>query len=63
MFAGAGELALRAAWTDAALAFAMTRAVGLLTAAFPRARLTLFDTEPAVLDAGSWTVCRTWVAS
>ena len=63
MFAGAGELALRAAWTDAALAFAMTRAVGLLTAAFPRARLTLFDTEPAVLDAGSWKVCRTWVAS
>lgn len=51
--AGARERALRAAWTGAALAFAMAEAIGLLAAAFPHAWLSLFDTDAAMLDAGS----------
>lgn len=51
--AGARERALRAAWTGAALAFAMAEAIGLLAAAFPHAWLSLFDTDPAMLAAGS----------
>ena len=51
--AGQRERALQAAWTGAALAFGMTEAIGLLAAAFPHAWLGLFDTDPAMLDAGS----------
>jgi putative MATE family efflux protein len=51
--AGQRERALRAAWTGAALAFAMTEAIGLLAATFPRVWLSMFDTDPAMLDAGS----------
>lgn len=51
--AGQRERALQATWTGAALAAAMTEAIGLLAAAFPHAWLGLFDTDPAMLDAGS----------
>ena len=51
--AGQRERALRAAWTGAALAFAMTEAIGLLAAAFPQVWLSLFDADLAMLDAGS----------
>jgi putative MATE family efflux protein len=50
--AGKRERALRAAWTGAAIAAAMTEAIGLLAAIFPRAWLGLFDTDPAMLEAG-----------
>lgn len=53
MGAGQHERALRAAWTGAALAFLLTEAIGLLAAAFPHAWLTLFDSDPAMLEAGS----------
>jgi putative MATE family efflux protein len=51
--AGQPERALRVTWVGAALAFAMTEAIGLLAAAFPHAWLSLFDTDTAMLDAGS----------
>jgi len=51
--AGRRERALQAAWTGAALAFAMAEGIGLLAAAFPHAWLTLFDRDPAMLAAGT----------
>jgi len=51
--AGQRERALRAAWIGAALAFAMTEAIGLWAAAFPHAWLTLFSHDPAMLEAGT----------
>lgn len=51
--AGKRERALHAAWAGAAIAFAMTEAIGLLAAAFPHAWLSLFDTDPAMIEAGS----------
>jgi Na+-driven multidrug efflux pump len=51
--AGERERALRATWAGAALAFAMTEAIGLLAAAFPHAWLSQFGTDPAMLEAGS----------
>jgi len=51
--AGRREPALRTAWIGAAIAAAITEAVGLVAAAFPHAWLTLFDTDPAMLDAGA----------
>ena len=51
--AGQRDRALRAAWTGAALAFAMTESIGLAAAAFPHAWLSLFDHDPAMLAAGS----------
>jgi putative MATE family efflux protein len=53
MGAGQRERALHATWAGAGLAFAMTEAIGLLAAAFPHAWLSLFNTDPAVLEAGS----------
>ncbi|NLO79255.1 MAG: MATE family efflux transporter [Xanthomonadaceae bacterium] len=53
MGAGLHERALRAAWAGAALAFALTEAIGLLAALFPQAWLSLFASDPAILDAGS----------
>ena len=52
---GAGERdrALRAAWISAALAAGLTEMIGLLAAAAPHAWLSLFDTDPAMLSAGS----------
>jgi putative MATE family efflux protein len=51
--AGQRERALRAAWTGAAIATGLAEAIGLAAAAAPRAWLVLFDTDPAMLDAGS----------
>jgi putative MATE family efflux protein len=45
--------ALRIAWVGAAVAAGVTEAIGLAAAAFPHAWLTLFDTDPAMLDAGT----------
>jgi len=47
------ERALRAAWTGAAIATVLSEIIGLAAAAFPYAWLRLFDTDPAMLDAGA----------
>jgi putative MATE family efflux protein len=51
--AGRYERALRIAWIGAAVAALITEAIGLWAATFPRAWLALFDTDPAMLDAGA----------
>ena len=51
--AGQRDRALRAAWIGAAIAAGLTEMIGLWAAAFPHAWLSLFDTDPAMLDAGS----------
>jgi Na+-driven multidrug efflux pump len=51
--AGRRERALKAAWIGAAISVGLTEAIGLLAALFPRAWLSLFDTEPAMLDTGT----------
>jgi putative MATE family efflux protein len=51
--AGQHERALRAAWIGAAIAAVLTELVGLAAALFPRAWLTLFDTDPLMLEAGT----------
>ena len=51
--AGQRERALRAAWTGAAIATVLSEIIGLAAAAAPHAWLRLFDTDPAMLDAGS----------
>ena len=51
--AGRFDRALRAAWIGAAIATVFTEAIGLAAAAFPLAWLTLFGSEPAMLDAGA----------
>jgi putative MATE family efflux protein len=51
--AGQRERALRAAWTGAAIATGLAETIGLAAAMAPRAWLALFDTDPAMLDAGS----------
>jgi putative MATE family efflux protein len=52
---GAGQIARaeRIAWLGAAVAVAVTEAIGLGAAVFPRAWLTLFSTDTDVLAAGS----------
>jgi putative MATE family efflux protein len=51
--AGRPERALRVAWIGAAIAAGLCELIGLAAAAAPRAWLALFDTTPAMLDAGS----------
>ncbi len=51
--AGNRERALRTAWIGAAMAMVLTEAIGLCAAAFPTAWLSLFDTDPQMLDAGA----------
>ncbi len=51
--AGKRERALRATWIGAALSFAMAEAIGLWAAFFPHAWLTLFNADPAMLEAGT----------
>lgn len=51
--AGQRERARRAAWIGAGIAVAITETIGLTAAAVPHAWLTLFGTDPAMLDAGS----------
>jgi putative MATE family efflux protein len=52
---GAGQhaRALRAAWTGALIAAAITETIGVCAALFPYAWLSLFDTDPVMLDAGA----------
>jgi len=47
------ERALRAAWIGGWIVFAMTEAVGLAGALWPAAWLTLFNDDPAMIEAGS----------
>lgn len=51
---GAGQIARaeRIAWTSAFFAAGLTELIGALAAIFPRAWLSLFSTEPAVLATG-----------
>src|SRR2546426_4452404 len=51
--AGQRDRALRAAWIGAGIAAGLTEVIGLSAAAFPHAWLSLFDPDPAMLDAGS----------
>jgi MATE family, multidrug efflux pump len=51
--AGRRDRALRVAWIGAAIAGGLCELIGLAAAAVPRAWLSLFDTAPAMLDAGS----------
>jgi Na+-driven multidrug efflux pump len=47
------ERALRTAWVGGAIATAISEVIGLCAAASPRAWLSLFDTDPAMIEAGS----------
>jgi Na+-driven multidrug efflux pump len=51
--AGNRERALRTAWIGAGMAMALTEAMGLSAAAFPTAWLSLFDSNPQMLDFGA----------
>ncbi len=51
--AGQRDRALRAAWVGAAIAFAVTQAIGVAAALFPHPWLSLFDHDPAMLAAGT----------
>ncbi len=51
--AGQRERALRSAWIGAGLATGLTEMIGLGAAAFPHAWLSLFGTDPAMVDCGS----------
>jgi putative MATE family efflux protein len=53
MGAGQRERAMRATWIGAALAMAMTEIIGVAAALFPAAWLSLFDSDPAMIAAGS----------
>jgi putative MATE family efflux protein len=47
------ERALRTAWIGGIVAAGLSEAIGLGAAAFPRTWLSLFGTDPAMLEAGS----------
>jgi Na+-driven multidrug efflux pump len=51
--AGQRERALRAAWIGAGIAAGLTEIIGLAAAVAPHAWLSLFDTDPSMLDVGS----------
>jgi len=51
--AGRRERALRATWAGAAIAFGLSGGVGLAAAIWPEAWLGLFDSDPAMIAAGS----------
>jgi putative MATE family efflux protein len=51
--AGRRERALRIALIGGAIAFAVTEAIGIATAVWPQAWLTLFSSEPHVIETGS----------
>lgn len=53
MGAGLHERALRATWIGAAMAFTLTESIGLTAALFPRAWLSLFGSDPAMLETGA----------
>jgi putative MATE family efflux protein len=51
--AGRPDRALRVAWIGAAIATGLCETIGFAAAAAPYAWLSLFDTDPAMIDAGS----------
>jgi hypothetical protein len=51
--AGQRERALRAAWIGAVIAAGLCELIGLCAAMFPLAWLSLFDSDPAMLEAGT----------
>jgi putative MATE family efflux protein len=51
--AGHRDRAMRVAWIGAAIAAAICEIIGLAAAAAPHAWLSLFDNDPAMIDAGS----------
>jgi putative MATE family efflux protein len=51
--AGRRDRALRVAWIGAAIAAAICEIIGVAAAAAPDAWLSLFDKDPAMIDAGS----------
>jgi putative MATE family efflux protein len=51
--AGNRARALRAAWAGGWICFALTGAIGVAAALFPAAWLTLFDRDPAMIEAGT----------
>jgi putative MATE family efflux protein len=51
--AGQRERAVRAAWIGAVVCGALCEVIGLIAAIFPSAWLGLFDSDPAMLSAGS----------
>lgn len=51
--AGRRDRAVRAAWIGAAIAAGLCEIIGFFAAVVPLAWLSLFDTDPAMLDAGS----------
>lgn len=51
--AGQRERALHATWIGAAIACVMTEAIGLWAAVFPHAWLSLFNSDPDMLEAGA----------
>ncbi len=51
--AGKRDRALCVAWIGAGIATALTETIGLGAAVFPYAWLSLFDTDPVMLDAGA----------
>lgn len=51
--AGRRDRALRVAWIGAAIAAGLCETIGLTAAAAPRAWLSLFDSDPSMIDAGS----------
>ncbi len=53
MGAGLPRRALQATWIGAAIAIIMTETIGLAAASFPRAWLTLFDQDAAMVEAGT----------
>jgi putative MATE family efflux protein len=53
MGAGDRERALRATWIGAAMAAGMTEVIGVIAALFPHAWLSLFNSDPSMLEAGT----------
>jgi putative MATE family efflux protein len=51
--AGRGDRALRVAWIGAAIAAGLCETIGLAAALAPHAWLSLFGSDPAMLDAGA----------
>jgi Na+-driven multidrug efflux pump len=51
--AGRRDRALKVAWTGAAMAFGITEAIGLAAAFFPAAWLSLFGSDPTMIQVGT----------
>jgi Na+-driven multidrug efflux pump len=51
--AGKRDRALQATWVGAIMAFAITEAIGVAAALFPRAWLSLYGSDPVMLETGT----------